>query len=371
MFDREANPALELNGLSLRYGRQVVIRDLSLTLSCGEIGCVLGASGCGKTTLLRAIAGLERPSQGQVRLHRQLLSGDDHLVAPERRGIGMVFQDCALFPHLRVDENIVFGINAGAPQQRRRLEELAVMLGLQPLLHKYPHQISGGQQQRVALARAIAPGPVLLLLDEPLSSLDPELQEHLAHELCALLKHEGITALMASHNQQEVFAMTDRLGVIRDGQLLQWGTPFQVYHRPEHIYVADFVGEGSLLPGRVLDASRVQTSLGTIADDKPHGFPVGAAVRVLIRPDDVLHEDHSELKAIVVDKVFRGATFLYTLALDNGDQVYSLIPSHHDHALNEPIGIRLEIDHLVVFPAADSPVSPSAAEGMPTAPEGA
>lgn len=350
MCNTANNPVLELCGVGLGYGRSPLLQEIAFRLERGQVGCLLGKSGTGKTTLLRGIAGLEPLQAGTIRAHGKLLSAPEHHTPPERRNIGLVFQEGALFPHLSVAENIAFGLTGTNPRQR--VAQLAELLGLSALLARYPHEISGGQQQRVALARAAAPCPSLLLLDEPFANLDPALREHLAGELRRLFRQDGITALMASHNQEDAFAMADRLGVLHGGKLLQWDSPFQVYHRPADIYVADFVGEGCLIDGTVLSAHQVETALGVIEDGNPHGCAPHHSVRVLIRPDDILHDDDSTLTATVVAKVFRGAAFLYTLQLQDGPQVYSLVPSHHDHPVGEPIGIRLEIDHLVVFPGS-------------------
>lgn len=343
--------ALELRELAVAYGRQTVVSGINLELAPGDIGCFLGPSGCGKTTLLRAIAGFEPPVAGEIWISAAPASRPGWVVPPERRSVGMVFQDLALFPHLTVEQNIAFGLRAmGRSDREQRVSELLALLDLEDQRGRYPHLLSGGQQQRVAVARAMAPRPTLLLLDEPFSSIDVELREQLASEVRRVLKQGGITAVMVSHNQHEAFAMADRVGVIRDGRLLQWDTPYNLYHRPACRYVADFVGEGVLIAGTVTADGRVQTELGPISGRLDPAFGVGTWVDVLIRPDDILHDDSSPLTAVVLDKAFRGAEFLYTLALASGTRVQSLVPSHHDHRLNSPIGIRLEIDHLVVFP---------------------
>lgn len=341
--------ALELREAGLSYGRKQVLCNVSFSLAPGQVGCLLGSSGEGKTTLLRGIAGLEPLMTGAICADGRLLSEPGRQEPPERRGIGLVFQDGALFPHLSVRDNIAFGLY-GKSDVTHRVMQLAALLELSELLARFPHELSGGQQQRVALARAAAPQPRLLLLDEPFANLDPGLRERLMRGLGSLFREEGITVLMASHNQEDAFAMADRLGVLHGGQLLQWDTPFQVYHRPANVYVANFVGEGCLINGYVLTADQVRTPLGMIEDRHPHGHALGTAVRVFIRPDDILHDDTSAMTAKVIAKVFRGAEFLYTLELAEGTRVYSLVPSHHDHPVGEAIGIRLEIDHLVVFP---------------------
>ena len=214
---------------------------------------------------------------------------------------------------------------------------------------KYPHQLSGGQQQRVALARAMAPRPGVLLLDEPFASLDIELREQLARELRSILKQDGITTIMVTHNQLEAFAMADIIGVMGEGKLRQWDTAFNLYHEPKTSYVANFIGEGVFIKGEVINSIEVKTDIGNIKGHIPHNFEKGKKVRVLIRPDDILHDDDSKVTAHVRGKAFRGAEFLYTLETQNGLYLQSLVPSHHDHPMNEPIGIKTEIDHLVIF----------------------
>lgn len=346
----EISPVLELKSVSVALEGTVIVRDINLQLQQGMIGCLLGPSGCGKTTLLRAIAGFEKALHGEISIAGHVVSNQHMCLPVEKRQVGMVFQDYALFPHLTVAENIAFGLSAmGKAARQKRVRELTAMLKIGDLLNAYPHRLSGGQQQRVAVARAMAPRPRILLLDEPFASLDVELREQIAREIRLVLKHDGITAILVSHNQYEAFAMADEIGVMKAGKLLQWSTPFELYHQPACAYVADFVGEGVFLNGRVIDSSHVETALGVLGGDAVHGYPDGSSVSVLIRPDDVIHDDASPTTARVIDKAFRGAEYLYTLALTDGSLVQSLVPSHHTHAQGEMIGIRIEMDHLVAF----------------------
>ena len=344
------NKAIEIRELSLSIEGLSILNNISFNLGEIDIACLLGPSGCGKTSLLRCIAGFEKPNKGEVLIKGVITSKSNHHIPVEQRNIGMVFQDYVLFPHLNVTENIIFGLkNLGTKRVKERLWELIELLDLEKHINKFPHQLSGGQQQRVALARAMAPRPSVLLLDEPFSSLDIELREQLAHELRSILKQDGITTIMVTHNQLEAFAMADVIGVMIGGKLRQWDTAFNLYHMPKTSDVADFVGEGVFIPGEVINNEEVKTDIGNIKGFIPHNLEKGAKVRVLIRPDDILHDDDSEITAYVRNKVFRGAEFLYTLEMENGSYVQSLVPSHHDHPVNEPIGIKLEIDHLVIF----------------------
>jgi iron(III) transport system ATP-binding protein len=339
---------LEIDDLRHAYGEQVVVRGVSFALERGAIGCLLGPSGCGKTTVLRCIAGFETVQHGAIRLAGRTVSAPATLVPPEARRIGMVFQDYALFPHLSVADNIGFGLHRLAREERaQRIQELARLVRLAETLDKYPHEISGGQQQRVALARALAPRPELLLLDEPFSNLDVELRERLSLELREIIKASGATAVLVTHDQQEAFAIADLVGILHEGRIQQWDSAYNLYHRPANRFVADFIGQGVFLPARVLDGERLEIELGTLRGGAlPHN---GETLDVLLRPDDVVHDDAAPTQAEVVHKAFRGAEILYTLKLASGRKVLALVPSHHNHALGERIGIRLDVDHVVAF----------------------
>lgn len=346
---------LELQQLSHAYGGHPVIDGLSLELAPGTISCLLGPSGCGKTTVLRCIAGFERPDAGTIRVGEELVSAPSGHVPPERRRIGMVFQNYSLFPHLSVAANVAFGLQALPSAERKaRVHALLELVGLPSQAGRYPHELSGGQQQRVALARALGPRPRLLLLDEPFSSLDVDLRERLAAEVGAILRAEGTTAVLVTHDQHEAFAMADQVGVMHGGRIQQWDTPYNLYHRPLNRFVADFIGQGAFIPGQVLAGGAIGIELGALRNVAPgsaSAWRPGEAVTVLLRPDDVVHDDASPVTAEVVAKAFRGAEFLYTLKLGSGQEVLSLVPSHHDHAPGERIGIRLDVDHVVAFPA--------------------
>ncbi len=346
---------LDLVNLVQRYGRQTIVQDVSCRVESGQIACLLGPSGCGKTTLLRCIAGFEAVAGGEILLDGRCVSRPSYSLAPERRRIGMVFQDYALFPHLTVEQNVAFGLQqAGAAERAQRVAHLLDLVGLGSQRGKHPHELSGGQQQRVALARALAPRPQLVLLDEPFSNLDVDLRERLSLEVREILKREGATAVLVTHDQHEAFAMADVIGVVADGRIQQWDSAYQLYHRPANRFVANFIGQGVLVPGRVVAGRGIEIALGLLASAAPvdGGSADGSAVEVLLRPDDVVHDDASPVQARVLHKAFRGAEFLYTLELASGERVLSLVPSHHDHALGEPIGIRLDVDHVVAFSAA-------------------
>ena len=343
------------------------VESLSLGLGRGQVGVLIGPSGCGKTTLLRVIAGLEALSAGRIELDGQTLAaaGASMHMAPEARRIGMVFQDYALFPHLSVARNVDFGIRH-LPQAERaqRTRQMLDLVGLPQVADRAPHQLSGGQQQRVALARALAPAPRLLLLDEPFSNLDVDLRERLAHEVRAILRQTGTTALFVTHDQMEAFAIGDLIGVMRDGRLEQWDDAYSLYHRPATRFVADFIGHGIFAPGRVIASPAgplVRTALGDLRDAAecplPDAYP-GGECDVLLRADDIVHDDDAPVKARIERKTFRGSEFLYTLRLAGGEQVLAHVPSHHDHQVGEWIGIRAEVDHVVTFGRAPRAAAP-------------
>jgi len=345
------NTQLEVKDVAVAYDGYSVVANINFSLQQGDIGCLLGPSGCGKTSLLRAIAGFEPITNGEIRLRDKTVSLVDNCVSTEKRRVGMVFQDFALFPHLSVEKNVAFGLKHLKKKKReQRVDELLRLVELEHLKQAYPHELSGGQQQRIALIRAMAPRPNILLMDEPFSSMDAELREELAHEVREILKRDGITAILVTHDQLEAFALADVIGVIGDGKLHQWDTAYHIYHNPINRFVADFIGQGVMLPGKVLDEQRVEIEMGVLQGALPDNCHTGNQVQVLVRPDDVLHDDDSDIKLEVTEKTFRGAEYLYTLALPSGQSILCLVQSHHDHQVGERIGIKLNVEDLAVFP---------------------
>lgn len=356
MIPTSTAPVLSLHDIRHHYGSRATVDGLSLSLAAGSICSLLGPSGCGKTTVLRCIGGFERLDAGEIRIDGCVVSSRDVHVAPERRRIGMVFQDYALFPHLDVEHNVAFGLRGGA-HDKPRVKQLLETVGLAAAARRYPHELSGGQQQRVALARALAPGPRLLLLDEPFSNLDVDLREQLAAEVRTILKHSGTTAVFVTHDQHEAFAMADEIAVMADGRIQQIDSAYNLYHRPGNRFVADFIGQGVFVDGTVTQPNCLRLEIGEVQCEAPirfahDGSPAvpGSRVAILLRPDDVVHDDASLVRAKVVHKAFRGAEFLYTLELASGAHVLSMVPSRHNHLVDEMIGIRLELDHMIAFP---------------------
>ncbi len=360
---------LEVSQLRVAYASQSqpAVRDVSFGLDAGDIGVLIGPSGCGKTTLLRAVAGLEPVTAGFIRLADQVVSSAGLNLAPEARHIGMVFQDYALFPHLNVGRNVGFGIDQLPKAERAaRVAEVLELVGLGGHEARFPHELSGGQQQRVALARALAPKPRLLLLDEPFSNLDVDLRERLAHEVRTILKAAKTTALFVTHDQLEAFAIGDTIGVMHEGRLHQWDDAYTLYHRPATRFVAEFIGHGVFAPAVIRQVNQqvvVQTPLGDLTDVAECPLPcafAGGACDVLLRADDIVHDDHAPVKAEIIRKAFRGSEFLYTLRLASGETVMAHVPSHHNHKIGEWIGIRAQVDHVVTFnrdcPASDGKI---------------
>ena len=344
---------LDLRNLACGYGAQRVVQNLNLHLNAGDIGCLLGSSGCGKTTTLRAIAGFETVHAGEIQLGGEVISKAGYTLAPEKRRIGMVFQDYALFPHLTVAQNIAFGIRKH-PRQAQVIGDMLELVNLGGLDQRYPHELSGGQQQRVALARALAPEPQLLLLDEPFSNLDVELRRRLSHEVRDILKSRGTSAILVTHDQEEAFAVSDHVGVFKEGRLEQWDTPYNLYHEPATPFVASFIGQGYFIRGQLLSPDTVATELGTLRGNRAYTWPTGSAVDVLLRPDDLVHAPDSALKACIVGKSFQGAATLYRLQLPTGSHLEAVFPSHLDYAPGAEVGIQVAADHLVLFAAAGS-----------------
>ena len=341
---------LNVADLYLSFGRTAVLQGFGFDLEAGEIACLLGHSGCGKTTALRAVAGFEQPERGRIALQGRTLSDGRLFVPPHLRRIGMVFQDYALFPHLNVADNIAFGLSGHSAEARKaRVAELLALIGLPDYGGHYPHQLSGGQQQRVALARALAPKPELVLLDEPFSNLDADLRTRLSKEVRSLLKQENTSALLVTHDQQEAFAMADKIGIMADGRLQQWDTPYNLYHNPATPAIAGFIGQGVLLRGQMSGSHCVRLALGEFCGVVPNHCQSCREVDVLLRPDDVVHDDNSPVSAEVLDKDFKGSYFIYTLKLDSGETVLAHVPSHHNHPIGSRIGIRLELEHLIAF----------------------
>jgi len=341
---------LELKEIECRYGSTIAVENFSLRVREGNLICLLGPSGCGKSTILRAIAGLEPIHSGQIILSEQVVSTASSTLAPEKRGLGMVFQDYALFPHMNIEKNVCFGVrNLSSNEQKRLCNEMLDIVGLSGYNHRYAHELSGGQQQRVALARALIVKPKLILMDEPFSNLDVELRERLSLDVRRILKDQGLTGVMVTHDQSEAFAVADMIAVLHNSKLQQWDTAYNLYHDPVNRFVADFIGQGAFLKGTLSKPDTIETEIGTLNGDRAYDWPKGTKVDVLVRPDDIVPNKNSALKAEVKHKSFKGSEIFYQLRLETGGRVLAAFPSHFDFNLNETIGIDLDIHHLIAF----------------------
>lgn len=341
---------LEVTNMSCGYGNGSVVKEISFALSHGDIGCLLGPSGCGKSTMLRALAGFLPLNGGEICLQGSVISLPGKTLAPEKRRIGMVFQDYALFPHLTIAENIGFGLrNESRTAKAQRVSELLQVVHLQDLAANYPHELSGGQQQRVALARALAPEPTLILLDEPFSNLDADLRRRLSLDVREILKSLGISAILVTHDQQEAFAMCDQVAVLKDGGIQQWDVPYNLYHEPANRFVAGFVGQGGFIPGTALGPDTIESELGVIHGNRAYRWQPGTLVDILIRPDDIVYDADSDLKPEVIEKIFAGTSTLYRFRCSRDTEFEALFRSHLDFHLGERVPVRVEADHLIAF----------------------
>ena len=341
---------VQLVDLCHRYGAHDVLAGVDLTLETGEIGCLLGPSGCGKTTALRCIAGFEDVTRGEILVGGEVLSRAGYTHPPAQRNIGMVFQDAALLPHLSAIGNVAFGLHAlPGPQRTARARSLLETVGLEQEADRYPHELSGGQQQRVALARALGPSPRLVLLDEPFANLDAGLRDRLGADVRRILKEQQVTALLVTHDQLEAFTLADSIGVMRAGRIAQWGSPYEIYHRPADRHVADFVGRGVLLPVRVLDHERVSVAGQELRVSVPTEIPPGGEAELLLRPDDVVEHD-AGMPATVVQRSFLGPTIIYAVRLDCGPTLLAALPAHRAHEEGAQLRVAIRPEHVVLFP---------------------
>tara|TARA_Y100000991_G_scaffold215092_1_gene204459 strand:+ start:1354 stop:2397 length:1044 start_codon:yes stop_codon:yes gene_type:complete len=340
---------LIIDDVSVKFGGNTVIQNICFSLIKGEIGCLLGPSGCGKTTLLRAISGFEPILSGSISLDGEEISNPQFLKPPESRKVGMVFQDFALFPHLNVENNVGFGLTKSSSSFRaKKIREMLSLVGLANISERYPHELSGGQQQRVALARALAPEPEIILLDEPFSNLDTELRSQLAFEVRELLKRSDVTALLVTHDQDEAFAISDKIALMNNGVIEQLDTPYQIYHKPNSLFAADFIGKGTIINVSIDATGLLANNLGSLSlKSIPNN--VGNHVKLLVRPDDIAFDALSDTKLKIVSKSFLGPNYLYNLSLDDGQTVPCLTHSHIDIDIGEELPVKFDLRHVVIF----------------------
>jgi iron(III) transport system ATP-binding protein len=345
-----ATPILEMRSVTCAYDpHRPAIHDISFSAQEGEILCLLGPSGCGKTTVLRAIAGFEPVRSGEIFLSGRRVSSSSDTTPTEERHVGMVFQEYALFPHLRVVDNIAFGLSRLSRSDREnRVHEMLRLTGLEGFERRYPHQLSGGQQQRVALARALVQNPIVLLLDEPFSNLDPDMAGRMRQELHTLLRRMKTTTILVTHDHDEAFAMSDRIAVLNQGVLEQMDSPEIIYHLPSTPFVADFVGQADFITGRI-QQGMVHTELGefpnTLAGEE------GTAVVVMIRPDDIHLLPNKSAEPRIISRQFRGSENLYTVRLGSGQIIHSSESSTSVYEQGTPVELRVSATHTVLFRA--------------------
>ena len=351
------NNFLEIKNVDFTIGGKIKVKNASFAIENeGETLCILGPSGIGKTTILRTIAGLEKVEKGSVKLNDKLLSSKDKHVEPEHRNVSLAFQDNSLFPHYTVEKNILLGAERNKSKKKKKLgfKEIINLLDISKILKKYPHEISAGEAQRASLARSLLTQPDLLLLDEPLSNVDQSFKEEIQVRLKKILGKLKITTIIVTHDSYEAFYLGNKCAIILDGQIKQFDDPYKVYHFPNSVEVVNFLNRGILIPAKVTGKNTLENlDLGTIEGNFIKEYPKGSIVQLLLQPEDLEHDDKSNLKLEVVDRKFRGTNFIYTLKTPSNTLIPVFVHSHHihQHEVDEKFGIKrpIHIDHIVCF----------------------
>ena len=351
------NNFLEIKGVDFIIGGKTKVKNASFAIENeGETLCILGPSGIGKTTILRTIAGLENIEKGSIKLNGKLISSKDKHVEPEDRNVSLAFQDNSLFPHYTVEKNILLGTERSKIKKKKKLtfKEIIDLLDISKILKKYPHEISAGEAQRASLARSLLTQPDLLLLDEPLSNVDQSFKEEIQVRLKKILSKLKITTIIVTHDSYEAFYLGHKCAIILDGQIKQFDDPYNVYHFPNSVEVVNFLNRGILIPAKVTGENSLESEdLGTINGNFIKHYPKGSNVQLLLQPEDLEHDDKSNLKLEVVDRKFRGTNFIYTLKTSSDLLIPVFVHSHHEHQheADEKFGIKrpIHIDHIVCF----------------------
>ena len=350
-----ANNFFEIENVSFAAGGKNKVNNVSLKIENeGEIVCLLGPSGIGKTTILRTIAGLEKINKGKINLKGRTISSENIHIEPENRNIALSFQENSLFPHYNIEKNINLGSDRVKDDKKIQTKEVINFLNLNKILNKFPHEISAGEAQRASLARSLVSQPDLLMLDEPLSNVDQSFKEEIQVELKQILTNSKITTIIVTHDSYEAFYLGSKCGIILDGELKQYDDPYNVYHLPNSVEVVNFLNRGILIPAEVTSPKSLENEdLGTITGNFARPFPIGSKVKLLIQPEDLQHDDASNLKLEVVDRKFRGSNFIYTLKTLSNKLIPVFVHSHHihQHEVDEQFGIKrlIHIDHIVCF----------------------
>ena len=351
------NNFLEIKGVDFIIGGKTKVKNASFAIENeGETLCILGPSGIGKTTILRTIAGLENIEKGSIKLNGKLISSKDKHVEPEDRNVSLAFQDNSLFPHYTVEKNILLGTERNKIKKKKKItfKEIIDLLDISKILKKYPHEISAGEAQRASLARSLLTQPDLLLLDEPLSNVDQSFKEEIQVRLKKILSKLKITTIIVTHDSYEAFYLGHKCAIILDGQIKQFDDPYNVYHFPNSVEVVNFLNRGILIPAKVTGENSLENKdLGTINGNFIKHYPKGSNVQLLLQPEDLEHDDKSNLKLEVVDRKFRGTNFIYTLKTSSDLLIPVFVHSHHEHQheADEKFGIKrpINIDHIVCF----------------------
>ena len=342
-------PMLELRNITCGYQPDVpTVRNLTLHLQEGNILCLLGPSGCGKTTTLRAIAGFEKLSGGEIHLQGEVLASSAVHRPPEQRRVGLVFQEYALFPHMNVEDNVAFGLYHWKNSDRQtRVHTMLELVGLQGLEHRFPHELSGGQQQRVAIARALAPKPLMLLLDEPFSNLDPDMTIKMRKELYRVLRQTQTTAILVTHDHEEAFAMADQVAVMQDGLLVQCDTPETIYQQPSCSFVAEFIGQANTIPG-IIQNGQIETEIGTIPNQSD--FESQSRVLVMVRPDDIQFTPSETGAGRIESRQFQGSQTLYSIRLKSGQLIHCCMKPIPVYNIETSVIVHVTTSHTILFP---------------------
>ena len=347
----------EIKNVDFYVGGKAKVKDVSFKIENeGDIICLLGPSGIGKTTILRTIAGLEKIDNGSITLNGRIISSNKINIEPEDRNISLAFQDNSLFPHYTVEKNILLGAERNKEKKDKKisLKQIVDLLDIFHILNKYPHQISAGEAQRASLARSLITQPDLLLLDEPLSNVDQSFKEEIQVRLKKILNQLKITTIIVTHDSYEAFYLGTKCGIILNQQLKQFDDPYKVYHFPNSVEVVNFLNRGILIPAKVTGKNTLENwDLGTIEGNFIKEYPTGSNVQLLLQPEDLEHDDTSNLKLEVVDRKFRGTNFIYTLKTPSNTLIPVFVHSHHihQHEVDEKFGIKrpIHIDHIVCF----------------------